>query len=498
MFYIRTTKTASGSTAVQVVRYENRRKIIAVHIGSAHTPQELLSLKQTAQVWIKKTTEQQSLLPSESNDSSKLISLDKCQYLGIRYSFIREVLIKIFVLFKFHLGISPLLVDLALMRIVEPASKLRSLALLEEYFGCHYERRELYRQLASLASLKDTIETKVLSVAKKHFNFDFSLILYDVTTLYFESFEPDELRKCGFSKDNKFNQPQVLIGLMVNSDGFPVAYEIFEGNKFEGHTLIPVISAFKKRHQIKSLTVVADAAMLSQENMESLQADGFNYIVGARIANLSQSLIKDISNKLKQIDGATVRVNTPRGSLICDFSRDRFRKDKHEMEKQILKAQVALTNTTQVKRLKFLKQQNQTNYELNTTIVEKTTSLLGIKGYYTNLPDEVDDSTIIGYYHQLWQVEQTFRMAKSDLEMRPIYHFKKHAIEVHVLICFMALSVSKFLEIKTGKSIKSTVDSLRTVTDARIFNQLTEKEIILRSEIKDDVREILQKLDLWY
>ena len=389
MFYIRTTKTASGSTAVQVVRYENRRKIIAVHIGSAHTPQELLSLKQTAQTWIKKTTEQQSLLTPEKNSSHN-------------------------------------------------------------------------------------------------------------STLYFESFEPDELRKCGFSKDNKFNQPQVLIGLMVNPDGFPVAYEIFEGNKFEGHTLIPVISAFKKRHQIKSLTIVADAAMLSQENMEGLQANGFHYIVGARLANLSQSFIKDISSKLKQIDVATIKVNTPHGSLVCDFSGDRFRKDKHEMEKQILKAQVALTNTTHVKRLKFLKQQNQTNYELNTATVEKTTSLLGIKGYYTNLSDEVDDSTIINYYHQLWQVEQTFRMAKSDLEMRPIYHFKKYSIEVHILICFMALSISKFLEIKTGKSIKSIIRSLKNVTDARIFNKLTKKEIILRSEIKDDVKDILQKLDLWY
>ncbi len=498
MFYVRTTKTASDSIAVQVVRYENRRKIIAAHIGSAHTSQELLSLKQTAKDWIEKTTKQQSLLPPETNSSHNLISLDKCQYLGIHYCFIREVLAKIFVSFNFHLDNSPLLFDLALMRIVEPTSKLHSLALLEEYFDCHYERRDLYRQLASFVSLKNTVETKVLAVAKKHFNFDFSLVLYDVTTLYFESFEPDELRKRGFSKDNKFNQPQILIGLVVCSNGFPVAYEIFEGNKFEGHTLIPILSAFKKRHQIKSLTVVADAAMLSQENIESLKVNDFNYVVGARIANLSQSLIKDISDKLKQIDGATIRVNTPHGSLICDFSRDRFRKDKHEMEKQILKAQIALTNSTQIKRLKFLKQQNQTNYELNTAIIEKTKSLLGIKVYYTNLSDEISGSTIASYYHQLWQVEQTFRMAKTDLQMRPIYHFKKYSIEAHIMICFMALSVSKFLEIKTDQSIKSIVKSLKSVTDARILNKLTKKEIILRSEIKNEVKEILQKLDLWY
>jgi len=169
-----------------------------------------------------------------------------------------------------------LLTDLVLMRIIEPASKLRSLELLKDYFGVKHLRKHFYEALPQIATLKDQVEKKAIALAKKEFNFDFSLVFYDVTTLYFESFKADDLRKPGFSKDGKSAQPQIVIGLIVNYDGFPIAYEIFEGNRFEGHTLIPVILAFKKKHKIKTLTVVADAAMISQDNIKALEENGIN------------------------------------------------------------------------------------------------------------------------------------------------------------------------------------------------------------------------------
>lgn len=498
MFYIRTTKTASGSTAVQVVRYENRKKVIVVHIGSAHTSRELALLKQNAAAWIEKTTKQQKLRLFNPTTSSHLISLDKCAYLGIRYSFIYEVLSRLFTLFKFHLLRNPLLTDLALIRIIEPASKLHSIELLKEYFGIQHQRRDMYRQIPTLAARKNHVESQVLVVARRQFNFDFSLVFYDVTTLYFESCNPDELRKPGFSKDNKANQPQILIGLIVNVDGFPVAYEIFKGNTFEGHTIIPVIAAFRRRHKIKKLTIVADAAMLSLDNTRTLHGNDLHYIVGARMGNLSKSLIRDVSIKLKQVDGETLRFPTVHGELVCGFSATRFRKDKHEMEKQIRKAELALRKPSNLKRMKFVKNTSHTRYQLNTELIKKTQLLLGIKGYYTNLPPEIDNDTIISHYHNLWHVEQVFRVAKNDLQIRPMYHFKQQAIETHILICFMALAVSKYMEIKTGKSIKFIIKTLRSVTDARILNTLTKKEIILRSEIQNDVKHILKQLGMWY
>lgn len=498
MFHTRTTKTGSGAIAVQVVRYENRKKLIVVHIGSAHSEAEILLLKQTAAQWIEKTSRQRRLLPEEPQTSHNLLPLDKCRYLGIRYTFMCEILSQVLILFKFHLLHTPLLTDLILMRIVEPVSKLHSLELLEQYFGIKRNLNNFYRQLKTLPDLKDQAEHKILMVAKKHFHFDFSLVFYDVTTLYFESFAPDELRQCGFSKDNKANQPQVLIGLMVNADGFPIAYEIFPGNTFEGHTFIPVIAAFQKKHHIDRLTVVADAAMVSFKNMEALNKNNLSYIVGARLGNLPTSLFQRITNSLPRTDRATIRLPTPYGDLICNFSSDRFRKDKHEMEKQIRRATTAIRESANGKRMKFLKNTGSTRYELNIALVEKQTQLLGVKGYYTNLPRETDDQSIIKHYHNLWRVEQAFRIAKCDLQMRPIYHFKEQTIKAHILICFMALAVSKYMELKTGKSLKHIVQSLKGVTDARILNTLTQKEIILRSEIPDETTHVLRKLGVWY
>ena len=496
MLYIRTTKTASGSTAVQIVRYENRKKVIVLHIGSARTKQELRELTQTAAEWIEKTSKQKPLFPQ--TEPSSLIALDKCQYLGFRYALIYESLQKLFTIFKFHLLQSPLLTDLVAARVVQPGSKLQSLEFLEEFMGIKHQPREISRQLPKFADLQDQVEAKVLAIAKKEFNFDFSFVFYDVTTLYFESFEADELRKPGFSKDNKSQQPQIVIGLLVNNDGFPVAYQIFEGNKFEGHTLIPVISAFKNKHKIQTLTVVADAAMISYDNITALKNSGLNYIVGARTGSLSPKLIKEVSDSLYRQDGATIRKPTDYGDLICEFSAKRHAKDKREMEKQIKKAEDLLKDPSGMKRTKFIKAKDNAAYELNHELKEKTELLLGIKGYYTNLGEEINDRMVVQHYHNLWRVELAFRIAKSDLQMRPIYHFKEKTIKAHILICFMALVVCKYMELKTGKSTKHAVKLLKGVTDARILNTLTKKEIILRSQISEEVQQLLTQIGVWY
>lgn len=339
----------------------------------------------------------------------------------------------------------------------------------------------------------------MLAVAKKEFSFTFSLVFYDVTTLYFESFAEDEIRVPGFSKDNKSQQPQILIGLLVSADGFPVAYQLFKGNTFEGHTLIPVIMAFKRKHKIGSLTVVADAAMLSMKNILALRQNNLHYIVAARTANLSPKLIAKISAQLSRQDGATVRIPTDEyGDLICEFSSKRFAKDQREMNKQIRKTEILLQNPSAIKRTKFIKVKNPTEYSFNTELLEKTKLLLGLKGYYTNLGPEVSEHLIIEHYHNLWRVEHDFRIAKSDLQMRPIYHFKEHTIKAHVLICFMALAVCKYMELKTGKSTKYILKKLKSVTDAQMLNKLTDQEFILRSDIDYETKQLIDKLDLSY
>jgi transposase len=290
---------------------------------------------------------------------------------------------------------------------------------------------------------------------------------------------------------------------LVNHDGYPVSYQIFEGNKFEGHTLMPSILAIKKKYKIEQMTVVADAAMISDDNVNFLKANQLKFIVGARVANLTLKAIEQISKTLNGQDDASFRIDTPKGNLICHFSATRYRKDKYDMDKQINKAKALLNDSSDPnparKRAKFLKhkENDKNNYELNTNLIYKTNLLLGIKGYYSNL-ENLSDDQIIKQYKNLWHVEQAFRISKSDLKMRPIFHFKQHSIKAHLLICFMALAICKFIEIKTGRSIKAVLKLLKSATDSRLQNKITNQEFIIKAQINDEVRRILEKIDLSY
>lgn len=506
--HVRTVKTSSGATAVQIVRYEKRKTIIISHVGSAHTQVDLATLKEEAKRRIEKTAVQKSLFPKEKQNPSPILVINKSEYLGVRHAFIYDVLTHLFSLFNFHRLQNQLLLDLVLMRIIQPVSKLESLEYLSEMFGIQYGKSSLYQTLRLFPILKATVEKSVVSFAREHYQFDFSIVFYDVATLYFESFKEDPdginekgeiirkgLRKNGFSKDNKANQPQIVIGLIVTKEGFPVAYDVFEGNTFEGKTFIPSITKFKATYTIRTVTVVADAAMISLENVQLLIKEDISYIVGARVANLKLDQIMHIKKELKDIDGSSMRIETDRGLLVCDFSMNRYKKDKREMEKQINKATKLLEKKIGMKRTKFLmnKDKKKTEQIINTELVDKTTLLLGIKGYYTNLTKETNN-TIIDHYHSLWHVEKAFRIAKSDLAMRPIYHFKKQTIEAHILICFMALVVCKYMELITGKSTKKIIKLLKNITEARIKNLLTNEEIIMRMKIPEEVENLRKTL----
>lgn len=505
---------------MQVVRYQQRKTIICSHIGSSLDHEKVALLEQEARKWIEQVTGQGKLFPfaEKGKQQDTMLLVKKSQYLGVKYTFLYEVLAQQLRSFSFHALDNQLLFDLVLLRIVQPASKLSSLQLLATLFGITYQRGHLYEALGAMTQYKERVLTTVVQFAKAHYAFDFSMVFYDVTTLYVESFHEDAdsidveghvlekgLRKMGFGKERKPGQPQIVIGLMVNKDGFPVSYEVFEGNTFEGDTFIPVISGFKKKYAIDALTVVADAAMISLDNVEKLKEHQLSYIVGGRIANLKLSEMKMVANaligeapdekELAKKDGRSTRIETERGLLICDFSFKRYKKDKREMEKQIQKANLLLTKHVGIKRAKFLKNRDKkkTAQVLNTALVERTKRLLGMKGYYTNLHKEAD-TTIIAHYHNLWHVEQAFRIAKSDLAARPLYHFKRQTIEAHILICFMALAVAKHMELKTKKSIKQITQQLRSITEARIKNKLTGEIVVFREELSDEIEQLWKTL----
>ena len=490
---IRVVKTASNARAVQAVRYENRRRIVMHHFGSAHTDEALNDLIILAEEWIKGQTQQLSIFPEES--PNKLLHLNHLSFLGVKYRFFYDQIQAVQKAIKLD-DLPSLLNDLVAIRIFEPASKLRSLDLLKSYFGIRHSRKTYYSIAPNWVQLKEDVEKKVANFAASHYDFNYDLLFYDVTTLYFETFEEDELRKNGFSKDNKAQQPQIVIGLMVSKEGFPIAHEVFSGNTFEGHTIIPIIKRFIDRNKVGRFTVVADAAMISTANINELIKNNLDFIVGARLANMSTTLLNQIDENLTREDGKSLRIKTDMGFLICSFSSKRYRKDKYEMEKQIEKAKQVISNPSKSRKLKFT-QANGQKLELNEAMIEKTKKLLGIKGYYTNIEESIiSNSQIIERYHELYRVEQAFRMAKSDLQTRPIFHFKEEPIRLHVLICFMALVISKHIELKTEISIRKFIDESKKIVDGELLNQITQKKVTIRAKQTEKTIQIIEKLSV--
>ncbi len=509
MWKVRKTKTGSRNTAVQVVRREHQRTIIIKHIGTARNEDELRLLRKQAERYILTESGINPLFP-ELFGQEKQLTLSDVQDVFNRldgdrayHSFAHIFLSWFYDRLGFTSLKNNLLRDLAFIRIVEPCSKRRSLELLDKYFALHYGRTNMHQQLPGILKQKEAIERITIAFARKQYAFDCNIVFYDVTTLYYESFTEDEdiidkegnviekgLRKNGFGKENKPGQPQIIIGLIVTKEGFPVSYEVFEGNTFEGDTFIPVILSFKQKYEIEEITIVADAAMISYDNVKKLKAHKLSYIVGGRLANLKRDQIQVISTalidqtkdekELQKRDGISTRIETERGILVCDFSFKRYQKDKADLEKQIIRAKKLVEKNAGGKRAKFLtlKKKKENIYEVSAVLIEQTTLLLGIKGYYTNLFDKNEKLTnqnVIDHYHNLWHVEKAFRIAKSDLKARPIFHHKRESIEAHIVIVFVSLCISKSIEMLTKLSIKKVRDTIWDVLDIQFTDIPTGK-----------------------
>lgn len=485
-FRVRKIKNKSGNINVQVVSRPNRKIKIEKHLGTAKNEEELDNLLKQADKFINGKINQQLLPFNAITDEFFEQIILKNVFHNYAYEFLNKCYEKL----GFNLIGSELLKDLAIIRIIEPSSKIKAIELLNEYFEIRYTKNILYKELPGIINLKQKCEEIAIDFSKRNYGFDFSLVFYDVTTLYFESFKEDALKKCGFSKDNKFNQPQIVLALMVTQQGFPIGYEVFEGNKFEGHTIIPIIKTFKQKYAVEKLTVVADAAMLSKANLKYLQDNGIDYIVGARLGNLPLLLITELSKDLNQIDGKIFATKLDDYNLICDYSKKRAYKDKSDREKQIARAEKLLANPGKAfKKSKFIKTSSHNDLELNKELVAKAELLEGIKGYATNV-SAIPPALLIDRYKDLWNIEKTFRIAKHDLEIRPIFLWTEIGIKSHIVTVFVSLCISKFLEIKTGLSIEVLKKTIWNVFDAELADKISGKTIIKRSPISENLQNI--------
>jgi transposase len=267
-------------------------------------------------------------------------------------------------------------------------------------------------------------------------------VFYDVTTIYFEIDDEDELRKTGFSKEGKHQNPQIVLGLLVSRNGYPLAYEIFEGNKFEGHTMLPILDAFKQKYSLERLIIIADSGLLSRSNIEELQSKNYEFILGARIKNES-NIIKEKILGLRLENGQSALIKKGNLNLIIAYSDNRAKKDSHnrekglsKLEKQIRIGHLTKSNINNRGYNKFLKMDGEIKVTIDKSKLNEDKAWDGLKGYITNTNLAKDE--IIENYQHLWQIEKAFRISKTDLKIRPIYHRLQRRIEAHICISFVA------------------------------------------------------------
>ena len=374
--FIRKTKNRLGNTVFQVVKKVDRQNRFVKQLGTARNSLEEKQLANLGQQYLDNErirSGKLSLFDTRYGQNYWEEFLSKLEFISAQDTPIYDFFCYFYRLIGFDRLNNDCFRDLVISRILWPVSKAKTRDFLERNLGKRYSLTGIYREMRTTASkdYQEKIETILWDFLRKQKEM-VSLLFFDVTTLYFEAFEEDDFRKCGFSKDHKANQPQVTVTLTVTPSGFPLHLRSFSGNKFEGHTIIPCILDIRQKHRLDDLIVVADSAMVSAANMEELAKQNLHFIVGARLGNLSKDLFQQIT-EVPKTDEATQRFNWGNGrALVVSYSQKRAAKDRSDREKQLKRAYYALTNPQSVARnFKFLKKTKFGDFSLNQNLLEK-------------------------------------------------------------------------------------------------------------------------------
>lgn len=493
--FIRRKINASGSTSIQIVHKINGRNKLIKVIGSSKIDEEIKKLYEVGLEEIK-LLQGKIELPFYTSNEQDFIhqikeSIQKLNLVG------PELLLgKIFDDIGFNVIEDELFRHLVITRLVYPVSKLKTVDYLAKYKGIQLSVYSIYRYLDKLQ--KHQIElVKSISLAHtlKLFGNVMSVVFYDVTTLYFESKDEDDFKRMGFSKDGKHQQPQIVLGMLVSQNGYPLDYDVFEGNKYEGDTLIPVIEHFVAKHKPRQLIVVADAGLLSKSNIKALIDKEYQYILGARIKNENKAVTNQIL-ALKLSDKQSVVIENEDGSkLVISYKKARAINDLKNRQRGLEKLELKIRSGKLTKQQinnkgynKYLKLEGEINITIDKDKFNADAKWDGLKGYKTNT--SLTKEEVIEYYHQLWAIEKTFRISKHDLQIRPIYHQLKRRIEAHICIAFAACKIYKELErqlneMKAEQSPEKVLDVLKTILKVEFktpFSNKIHEELIINTE----------------
>jgi len=504
--FIREIKNRSGSISIQIINKALGRYKVEKTIGCGVERHEIDRLKLLALQEIEHIEKQPSLFISENDE---LIEATISSLSNSSISTVGPELIfgRIYDYIGFGRIKEELFRHLVIARLAFPLSKLKTTEYLYRYQGKSIDVDSIYRFLDKLSkTLKDEVEQIAFEHTKRTLQGNLSIVFYDMTTLYFEASEEDELRKCGFSKDGKHSNPQILIGLLVGAYGYAIGYDIFEGNTFEGHTLIPFLKTIREKFKLKKPVVVADSGLLSNENIKALEKGKYKYIIGARLKNEIEEIQQQIINQ-KYTDGTiyVIRKNK-KEKLIVHYSASRAKKDAYNrkkgltrLEKRIKSGKLTKSSLNNRGYNKYLQLDGKIDIKIDYQKFEQDAKWDGLKGYMTNT--KLSNKAVLENYRELFHIERAFRMSKTDLRIRPIYHRLRHRIEAHICIAFTAYTVYKELE-RVLKKEKSSL-SLKMASEIthniyKITYQLPESKhikstLLNMDEQQRELYQIIQK-----
>ncbi|TDC72945.1 IS1634 family transposase [Actinomadura sp. 7K507] len=513
MVFIRRVRTASGATAVQIAEYADGRQRIVKHVGSAHTEAELGILleqarglladprQETLDLGVEPLPMTEPLIAAPTVQGELMARSEIGQerrdppgrVVDTHSGVLFEALASVFT----SLGLDALddvvFRDLVIARITEPTSLLDTGRVLRDLGRAPAGYATMKRALGRVnkAGYRDRIAARCFERARGRG--DISLVLYDVTTLYFEAENEDDLRKVGYSKERRVD-PQIVVGLLVDRRGFPLEIGCFEGNKAETATITPIVKQFQQRHNLADIVIVADAGMLSAANLRELDDAHLRFIVGSRVTKAPVDLESHFRWHGDAFsDGQVIDTITPKNSRVVEndvhrkaepvwnrqqhpgswravwaYSTKRAVRDNRTLTLQENRARAVIAGEKAARTPRFVKTTNR-GRSLDEASLARARRLVGLKGYVTNIDiATMPAGEVIAGYHDLWRIEQSFRMSKTDLRARPMFHHTRDAIEAHLTIVFTALAVSREVQARTGLAIRNVVKQLRPLRSATI------------------------------
>ncbi|CAN5464676.1 IS1634 family transposase [soil metagenome] len=483
--FVRKKPNKSGSTSVQVIDKSSGSYNVVKTLGSSDDPQQVDQLTRRAHQWISDHLGQSEI---DFHDEKQLYHAFISGIQSVTVAGTELLLGRLFDQIGFNQIGDDLFRNLVLSRLCFPVSKLRTTDYLQKYHGITVDEDAIYRYLDKLyTTQKETVQQISYRHTLKVLGKDIRLVFYDVTTLYFEIDGEDTLRKTGFSKEGKHHRPQIVLGLLVSEGAYPLAYEIFQGNTFEGHTMLPVLDAFKARYGLDKLVIVADSGLLSKSNIAELQDKGYEFILGARIKNEAQSIKNRILDLTLTNNQSSVIDKADATRLIISYSDKRASKDQHnrqkglrKLEKRIKSGKLTKANINNRGYNKYLTLEGDVSISIDREKFEDDAKWDGLKGYLTNSTLAKDQ--VIENYAHLWEIERAFRISKTDLKIRPVYHRLQHRIEAHLCIAFVAYKVYKELERqlkekKTELSPEKAIDIAKTIYTIKVVTPLNKEEV---------------------